>query len=138
MIKIKNKLFIYYAFVVMAFILISCDIFPPQNKPLIITENDRIILFDRTDKQWDITHAVNKYNMKAEGFQFGLGPNAIRPINNPKYLNPGDEGYPENNNTLPIIGVNLYSQIRAYPLNVLSQHEIVNATYSGQPLAAAY
>ena len=116
----------------------SCDTAIPQEEIKIVREDDNIYIVDRTNKKWDVTHAVTEYGFKAESFQYGLGPNAIKPINNPQMINPGESGYPASNNTIQIIGTTLYSNIRAYPLNVLSNHEIVNETFTGLPVAVGY
>jgi hypothetical protein len=41
----------------------------------------------------DVTYAVNHYGFLPEGFKFGLGPFAIKPILEPSFLSPGDPGY---------------------------------------------
>lgn len=51
--------------------------------------NDPVIIIDNKGKEWNITHAVKTYEMNPEHFQFGLGPFAIQPILNPKFINPG-------------------------------------------------
>lgn len=110
-----------------------------KNSPSkIIRENDKIIIVDNTDKKWDITHAVNTYNMEPERFQFGLGPFAIRPILNPKFINPGQPGYPGNSDTRLVIGTVLNNDVRAYPIDVLSNHEIVDEAFGDIHVAVAY
>lgn len=107
---------------------------PPGDPP----PTGRITIRDRTGKVWDITHAVQKYNMTADGFQFGLGPNAIQPINNPRFFAPGDAGYPDPNSTFLIIGIRLNGDARAYPISVMDVHEVANDVIGGLPVAVGY
>jgi uncharacterized protein DUF3179 len=118
----------------------SCELLSPEtNQPVdIVRENGNIFIVDRTNKEWDVTHAVNVYGFKPESFQYGLGPRAIQPINNPQMLSSGQSGYPGSNNTNQIIGTTLKNDTRAYPLNVLSQHEMVNEKFGTAYVGVAY
>ncbi len=128
-----------FIFLALTITIISCDALSPQEETAaVVREDDKIFIVDRTNKKWDVTHAVNEYGFRAESFQFGLGPNAIRPINNPQMISPGEPGYPSSSSTSQIIGTTLYNSTRAYPLNVLSSHEIVNETFAQRPVAVAY
>jgi len=118
--------------------VISCDTVAPQEDTEVVREHDKIFIVDRTNKKWDVTHAVEVYNFQAASFNHGLGPFAIQPINDPEMAAPGEAGYPSSNETVQIIGANLYNDTRAYPLNVLTIHEIINESIAGQPLAVAY
>lgn len=104
----------------------------------VVRENEKIYIVDITNKKWDITHAVEVYNFKAEYFNHGIGPYAITPINNPDMISPGETGYPGSNETMQIIGTTLYNSTRAYPLNVLTRHEIVNEKFVNNPIAIGY
>lgn len=65
-----------------------------QDDSKFVERDNRIFIIDDTKKEWDTTHAVKKYGMRPENFQFGLGPDAIIPILNPTFLSPGDPNYP--------------------------------------------
>jgi hypothetical protein len=125
-------------FILLTFVIFSCDTFAPEEDTEVVREDEKIYIVDRTNKKWDVTHAVEVYNFKAESFDHGLGPRAITPINNPEMISPGESGYPGSNETTQIIGTTLYNSTRAYPLNVLSRHEIVNEEFAGQPVAVGY
>ena len=101
-------------------------------------DDSTILIVDRTGKEWDVTHAVNEYGFIAEDFQFGLGPNAIRPIQNPQFLQPGDPDYPDTTEAFLVIGVEYANDARAYPINVLSRHEIANEEIGGDIVAVGY
>ena len=97
-----------------------------------------IYITDRTGKKWDITHAVIEYDFKKDNFNYGLGPDAIKPINYPDMLVPGDPEYPDTNSNQKIIGIDIDGEIRAYPVNILSSREVVNDTLTGFYTAVAY
>jgi hypothetical protein len=98
----------------------------------------QIFITDRTGKQWDITHAVNEYDMQPENFRYGLGPYAITPINNPEMISPGEPGYPDNASTIQVIGTSVNGDARAYSTSVLSGHEVANDTVGDEPLSVIY
>ena len=88
---------------------------------------DQVYITDLTGKIWDITHAVENYGMIPEYWQYGLGPYAFRPINDPEFLLPGDEGYPSVDDTFQVIGASFHGDdARAYPIPIIENHEVVN------------
>lgn len=109
-----------------------------DNKPIVNNEDGQITIEDRTGKIWDITHAVYSYGFKAANFQFGAGPFAIPPINDPVYIEKGDRDFPQNHETFLMIGTDLNGFTRAYPLSVLSAHEIVNEKFGEDHVSVAY
>ncbi len=128
-------------------ILVSVFIFPmscsqPSGAEIggggVIKKEGKILIEDRTGKQWDVTHAVEKYGFKAEEFQFGLGPFAIQPIMNPEFIGPGAPGYPAPNENFLVIGTTLGGDTRAYPISVLSRHEIANDEFDRTFVAVGY
>ena len=129
-----------YNLIIIIFFFFSCAITDPDGSGPkdVIRDNGRIYIVDQTNKRWDVTHAVTEYGLKANSFQYGLGPNAIQPINNPQMLSSGDIGYPDNSSTTQIIGTTLGNDIRAYPLGVLTRHEIVNERFNDTYVSVAY
>ena len=102
------------------------------------TNNQKIWIVDRTGKKWDITHAVDRYEFVPENFQFGLGPYAIEPVNDPKMLTPEDDGYPDSGDDQLVIGVKLNGHVRAYPLRYLVDYEVVNERFEDALVAVTY
>lgn len=98
----------------------------------------KIVITDRTGKSWDITHAVLEYSFEADGFQFGIGPHAIRPILKPEMLCASDPGYPNANDGTVVMGVELNGAVRAYPLSVMSRHEVAIEKFGEAYVAVAY
>ncbi len=119
--------------------VISCEVFEPDPPGAeVISEDGKIFIRDQTGKSWDITHAVEKYGFDPAVFQHGLGPNAIRPIQNPQMLRPGDPGYPGSGFEAVILGTTLSGDSRAYPLSVLIRHEIANEKFAETHVSVAY
>ena len=102
------------------------------------SDSNRILIRDRTGKKWDITHAVNEYGFEPRRFQHGLGPFAITPIRDPRFLSPGDSGYDSVDQNELVIGVFLYGTVKAYPLKILKSHEIVDEKFATAHVAVGY
>jgi len=95
------------------------------------TVAEAVFITDRTGRKWDITHAVVRYNLEKGNFNYGLGPDAIQPVNSPDFLSPQDNGYPADDSGERVIGIEIEGDARAYPITPLSRHEVVN-DYVGQ------
>ena len=81
---------------------------------------------------------MTRYGFEATGFQYGLGPNAIRPIDDPQMLWPGDPGYPDDDDDIAVLGVQIGDESRAYPIAVLSWREVANEVFGDTAVAVAY
>ncbi len=104
-----------------------------------VEEGDgRFTIIDRTGKRWDVSHAFQNYQMNPDEFQFGVGPNAIRPILNPRHLEPGQSGYPADHSTFLILGTTLENETRAYSIDKLSFHEVADEKFGDVHVAVAY
>ena len=101
-------------------------------------DSGKVYITDRTGKQWDVTHAVKNYGFDPYRFQYGLGPYAITPIINPKMIAPGEAGYPPENFTGLVLGVEIDGDARAYPIQTLSRHEVIDDRVGGQFVAVTY
>ena len=104
-------------------------------------EQDRprpIYLIDRWGERFDITHAVAQYGMVQDGFGFGIGRNAIPPLNHPEMVAPEEDGYPAPWSGQEVIGLQVGGESRSYPIAPLAAHEIVEETIAGAPAAVAY
>lgn len=111
---------------------------PVEDKTPPKKTGDKFIITDQKGNRWDVTHAVNAYGMTASKFQFGLGPNAIPPINFPNYWLPGETGFPPASRDFLVIGTDISNDARAYPIFVMKSHEIVNEFISDSAVAVAY
>ena len=66
-----------------------------------------------------------------------LGKDGIPAILDPQFLRPEDAGSQMQANER-VIGLSIDGDHRAYPLNLLSRHEIVNDTVGGVPVAVTW
>jgi hypothetical protein len=125
-----SVILILIAGVLPAVVSVGCSTVAPQEpRADVVTEEGRIFIVDRTAKRWDVTHAVRNYGFVASQFQFGLGPNAIRPILDPEMLSAGDPGYPTSDQTFLVIGTTVAGESRAYRIDHLNGHEVVDETF---------
>ena len=93
---------------------------------------------DATGKRWDVAHA-STYGLVPSGFQYGLGPYQIRPLNDPEMIFPGDSEYPSASARTLVLGVELNGHVRAYPTwTAMSAFEVVNERFGGDHVAAAF
>lgn len=66
----------------------------------------------------------------------GPPPDGIPPIDEPRFVRPGSVRNLEDQE--PVIALELDGDTRAYPLQILTWHEIVNDTVAGVPVAVTY
>ena len=122
------------------FVLCSCADYveQPQGPARVFQEEGNVLITDRTGKSWDVTHARDQYDLQPSGFQFGLGPFAIRPIMAPMMWSPGESGYPGSGEIFLVLATRLNGLTRAYPIAVMSRHEIANEKFGQTHVAVAY
>ena len=111
---------------------------PEEERATVQRVGDKIFIVDQTGKRWDVTHAVQKYGFVADQFQFGIGPNAIKPIINPVLVGPGQGGYPSSSSTFIVIGTEIGGDSRAYAISDLNPHEIVDEKFGDQHVAVGW
>lgn len=66
-----------------------------------------------------------------------LPEDAIRSIDRPKFVS-GKKADKQMGDDEPVIGLEIDGEARAYPLYVLSSHEIVNDVIAGRPVAVTW
>ncbi len=66
-----------------------------------------------------------------------LGKDGKPSIDNPRFVGPG-EADQQMQSFETVLGVSINGNHRAYPLNMLSRHEIVNDTVGGVPVAVTW
>jgi hypothetical protein len=66
----------------------------------------------------------------------GPPPDGIPPIDDPKFIPAGEVGFLAR--AEPVLAVELNGDARAYPLQIMTWHEIVNDTIGGLPVAVTY
>jgi len=135
----ENQKFLLFVFIILLLSFVGCEqVNSSEDEAEVIRNGDQIFIKDNTGKSWNVTHAVNEYGFIPQQFQFGLGPFAIRPILDPKMLDPGESGYPGDSEGFLVIGSTLNGETRAYPLDVLSRHEVADEKFDTVHVAVAY
>ena len=115
-------------------ILLFCSTFSLNNGYcLVIKEKGQTFLVDMTGAKWDISQAVS-IGFDPVKFQFGLGKDAIKPLDDTNLEKSAQEVPPD----LRILGVNSNNISKAYSVSKLSRHEIANSFIESVPIAAAY
>jgi hypothetical protein len=66
----------------------------------------------------------------------GPPPDGIPPIDDPKVLAPGDATFVTDRE--PVLAVEIGGEAKAYPLQIMTWHEIVNDTIGGVPVSVTY
>ena len=135
-----ESLFLLFGLALLMMILLgSCSSSTiTEEEAEVVSEDNRIFIVDQAGKKWDVTDAVRKYRFVAAQFEFGLGPNAIRPIIDPEMLSPGENGYGPGDKTEYVIGTTLEGDSSAYPINVLNLHEVVDESFGDVHVAVGW
>jgi hypothetical protein len=95
----------------------------------------RTFIVDQTGERWEITQAV-RLGFRPEGFQFGIGRNAIRPLDG-EDLKSGGDSLPKGSRVIGIASEDS-GIAHAYSVKRLTRHEIANTLLGDVPIAAAY
>jgi hypothetical protein len=66
----------------------------------------------------------------------GPPPDGIPSVDEPTFLRPGEVDFLEENE--PVLALDIDGDVRAYPVQILMWHEIVNDTVAGVPVAVTY
>ncbi len=90
----------------------------------------------RWKSEWTVTNFAKTSVEWSEIMSGGPPKDGIPPIDKPKFEPVGDVG--DIPDTEPVIGVIIEGQARAYPLRVLTWHEIVNDTIGSTPIAVTF
>ena len=101
-------------------------------------DTNTIFITDRYDVVWDITNTVNTYGWDKQSFCYGLGMNSVPAIRDPQYFQPGDGGYPFQEDTFMVLGIEIEGDARVYPIYILKSREVVNDKFVERYVAVAY
>lgn len=115
-----------------------CGVASPPRAPASPESGPPVTLTDRTQVVWDISTAVYTYGFDRDGFEYGLGLGAIAPVNDPRFLEPGDADYPDADDDTDVIGLEIGAEVRAYPVRAVTFHEIVNDRLGDAYVSVSY
>jgi hypothetical protein len=112
-----------------------------RGKP-IVEQDGRTLLWGGVErgsnevKWWDVTDA----DIDVEKFDHGLGADRIPSIDGPKFAKFEDSVYSRSADslTMEVIGVEIEGEARAYPIRVMSRHELVNDVFGEAHVTVAW
>jgi len=111
------------------------------HKRPIVEHDGRTLLWakehDDGDQEWfDVTAAM----IDPQRFQFGIGKDTIPSIDEPVFCEFDDPRLEAAGVDLdtPVLGVAFGGEARAYPVDAMSRHEVVNDELGGQPYAVLW
>jgi len=99
----------------------------------VVREAGKTYIVDQTGERWDVSQA-QKLGFDAAGFQYGIGKNAFRPLDD-QALNKATQRVGKN---LRVIGVAGEGKAQAYSVPKLRYHEIANTHIDTEPIAVGY
>lgn len=99
----------------------------------VVEEGARTFLVDRTGERWDITQA-RSIGFDPYGFEFGIGRNAFRPLNDSDWQT-DTNGYRPG---MPIIGISGEGFSHAYSVEKLRYHETANTLLGDSAIVVGY
>jgi len=115
----------------------------PKPANLLATEDGRQLLWargprDATDGEWfDITGSP----LRAEGYQYGIGKDSIRAIDQPIFVAIDDRekltAHGISDQSI-VIGYADRGVAKAYPINILNRCELVNDEVGGKPVTVGW
>jgi hypothetical protein len=96
-------------------------------------EGSKTYIVDQRGEKWDVTQAES-IGFKPEGFQFGIGRDAFKPLDDSSLTDDRDS-VPKD---LRVIAVEEGSEAKAYSVPRLKWHEIANSNLGSEPIAVGY
>ena len=119
------------ALAALAMALVQCT--SHKGDAVVVRENARVYIVDRTGERWDVSEAeIAGFN--AEGFQYGLGRDALTPLDSGALTNAASGPEP----FVRVIGMASGDEASAFSVATLREHEVLNATLAGKPVAVGY
>jgi hypothetical protein len=145
----------YMCILSLSLILISCgdksstsesenndsQVTPQSKRPLahengkFFEKNGRKFMYGGKDssEHFDISNTI----LKDEQYHYGIGREGFMALTTPEFINmsEADEIYPD---TARFLLLQINGDIRAYGIDLLTKHEVVNDIVDGKPVMAAY
>ena len=117
---------------------------PPISKPTIgdgFVEYTDVPVLNLSTREWEGTN-LRRYASGVDPADFisgGVGRNQIAPIYSPKFVTIGEAaGFDWMTPDHPLVVLEIEGDARAYPLAMLTIHEVVNDTVGGEPVVITY
>ena len=99
------------------------------------TENGKKYMYGGEDSTWnfDITNGI----LKDEQYHYGIGRETFDALIDPEFI-PREEANEIFPDSARFLSLQIGNDVRAYSIELLTHHEIVNDLVGGQPVMAAY
>jgi hypothetical protein len=123
----------YIHYFLMTVTLLIGQIFVQSAIAVVLKDENRTYLIDRTGERWDITQAVS-IGFEPRFFEFGIGRNAFRPLDESDW----SKDQPNVRSKLRVIGIAKGDEAHAYSVPRLSRHETANTVVGSEPIAVGY
>ncbi|NCT15998.1 MAG: hypothetical protein COW67_00915 [Flavobacteriales bacterium CG18_big_fil_WC_8_21_14_2_50_32_9] len=101
------------------------------------TADEKRMMYGGEDSTWHFD--VSNLTLKEENFHFGIGREKFHALIKPQYISV-EEAKEDTaiTDTSRFLFVNINGDARAYSVDLLTHHEIVNDVVGGEPIMAAY
>ncbi len=119
----------------------SVNPFPDRHSRPIIEEDGASLLWANDTEDGDATYFdVTDAQIDPVTFQFGIGKDSIPSIDEPEFVFPSDPILAERGVTpeTEVLGVILGGVARAYPVEIMDMHEVVNDDFDGESFAVLW
>jgi len=114
---------------------------PNRHDRPIVEEDGRTLLWANEDesgtREWfDMTDS----DIDPATFQYGIGKDEIPSIDDPVFASFDDPRVAARGlaRDTPVLGIVIAGEARAYPVSVMSMHEVVNDEFGGEPYAVLW
>ena len=107
-----------------------------ERGPRQVVERDgKSYLFGGEDSSQDFD--VTKFRLNPAQLHYGIGREKFAALIAPEFLTAGEANgvFPD---TEPVLGLSIDGEAKAYPISLLTRHEVVNDVVGGKPIFAAY
>ena len=113
----------------------------PPSRPVAL-ENDKFLEEDGISYLWagedDSQHfVVDNLVLKPEQFHYGIGREEFPALIEPHFIS-AQEADSWLADSARVLGLRIGDEIKAYPIELLTRHEVVNDVVGGEPIFAAY
>ena len=119
----------------------SEETIPNLHERPIVEQDGRTLLWANEDDAGEVGwFDMTGSTIDPHRFQFGIGKDTIEPIDEPEFVPIEDPRLALRGVTLEteVLGVEIDGIARAYPVNIMSMHEIVNDDFGGKPYAVLW
>jgi hypothetical protein len=112
------------------------ELVPDRHDRPIVERDGRTLLWAGDEEWFDVTDST----IDPHRFQFGIGKDTIASIDQPVFVDPQDPRAVQAGISAetPVIGVAIDGEARAYPVDVMDYHEVVNDRFGGGAYAVLW